>query len=122
MELKDFISETIVQIATGVTDAIEKCSEKNVIVNPDITIGENGEFWVPSKGSYRISRRVQQVEMDVCVTVSESENNGIDAKVRISVFGIEANSTGIKSNTNETRIRFSIPVCLPVSKVNLSEK
>jgi len=121
MELKDFISETIVQIANGVIDAIEKCNEKNVIVNPDITIGEKGEYWVPRNGSYKIARRVQQVEMDICVTVSESEKNGIDAKVGISVFGIGTNSTGLKSNTNESRIKFSIPVCLPVSKVNLSE-
>ncbi len=122
MELKDFISETIVQIASGVIEATEKCKNMNVIVNPDVTYGQNGEFVVPKNGTFNLERRVQQINMDICVTVTESESKDINAKVGISVLGLGANSSGTTSNTNESRIRFSIPVCLPVSKIMLSAK
>lgn len=119
MELKDFISETILQIASGVMDAKEKCKELDVIVNPDLTVGANNAYYVPNKGTYPVERRVQIINMDICVTVSESENNGIEGKVGIKIFGIGANSTESKGSTNESRVRFSIPVCLPVSKVEI---
>lgn len=117
MELKDFISETILQIAIGVMDAAKKCKEIDVIVNPEITVGPEGGRYIPKeKKLYKMERRVQQVDMDICVTVSESENTAIGAKVGISVLAFAANSTGNASSTNVNRVSFSIPVCLPVSK------
>ena len=47
MELKDFISQTIREIAEGVQAASEQCSDLGVIVNPAVTLGENGDFFVP---------------------------------------------------------------------------
>lgn len=72
MELKEFISETIQQISLGVTDAMNKCSELDVIVNPDITVGEDGNFFVPNKGNYSMERRVQILDMDIAITVTTS--------------------------------------------------
>ena len=117
MELKEFISETILQIASGVIDAKEKCKDLNVIVNPDLIVGANNDYFVPNKGTYSIKRRVQMINMDICVTVSESEKEGIEGKVGIKIFGIGANSTESKDSTNESRVRFSIPVCLPITEV-----
>jgi hypothetical protein len=47
MELKDFISNTIEQISLGILEASEKCNQYGVIVNPNITIGEQGDFCIP---------------------------------------------------------------------------
>jgi len=121
MELKDFISETILQIVSGVIDATVKCKDIDVIVNPDVTVGKKDAFWIPSnKKDYKLVRRVQQIDMDICVTVTENESNELGAKAGIFVFAIGANSKGTKENKNENRVRFSIPVCLPVSEINLT--
>jgi hypothetical protein len=119
MELKEYISETIKQIVIGITDAQDAVKGMDVIINPDKTIGNQGEFWVPQKDmmSLRIERRVQLIEMDILIGVSESETNSIGGKVGISVFGVGVNSEGLKGNTNQNRVKFSIPICLPVTKV-----
>lgn len=119
MELKDYISETIKQIVIGITDAQKTVKEMDVIINPDKTVGEKGEFWVPIKDtmSLRIERRVQVIEMDILIGVSESDTTSIGGKVGISVFGFGANSEGQKENTNQNRVKFSIPICLPVTRV-----
>ena len=47
MELKDFISNTIEQISLGIIEASKKCEQYGVIVNPNITIGSQGDYCVP---------------------------------------------------------------------------
>jgi len=118
MELKDYISETIRQIVLGITEAQKNVEGLDIIVNPNITIGQNGEFFVPSKKSYNIQRRVQNIDMDINLTVTESETNSIGGKIGVSVFGVGADSSGVKETSNQNRVRFSIPICFPVTKVD----
>ena len=117
MELKDYISETIKQIVLGITEAQKNVDGLDIIINPDITIGQNGEFYVPTKqGDYNIKRRVQNLEMDINLTVSESETNSIGGKIGVSVFGVGADSKGIKETSNQNRVKFAIPICFPAMK------
>lgn len=51
MELKDFISETIYQIATGVKESIEKCKDLDIIVNPNICGRSDNDFYIPQNPS-----------------------------------------------------------------------
>ena len=117
MELKDYISETIRQIVLGITEAQKNVDGLDIIINPDITVGQNGEFFVPKAKSYNAQRRVQNIEMDINVTVSESEKNTIGGKIGVSVFGVGADSSGAKETTNQNRVKFSIPICFPITKV-----
>lgn len=123
MELKEFISETIQQISLGVKDAMEKCSELDVIVNPDVTVGSNGDYFVPQKEiGVAMQRRVQVIDMDIAITVTESQGNAATGKIGVSIFSISGETKGGKNTSNESRVRFSIPVCLPVSKVNVKPR
>lgn len=123
MELKEFISETIQQISLGVKDAMEKCSELDVIVNPDVTVGSNGDYFVPQKETgVAMQRRVQVIDMDIAITVTESQGNAATGKIGVSIFSISGETKGGKNTSNESRVRFSIPVCLPVSKVNVKPR
>ena len=123
MELKDFISETIQQISLGVKDAMEKCSELDVIVNPDITIGNDGDYYVPEdKKNIAIQRRVQILDMDISVVVTASTENTMGGKIGISMIGIGGETKGIENSSNTNRVKFSIPVCLPITKTNLTSK
>lgn len=66
MELKDFISNTIEQISLGILEASKKCNQYGVIVNPNITIGEQGDFCIPKQPEHvNIQRRVQLMHRQV---------------------------------------------------------
>jgi hypothetical protein len=118
MELKDFISNTIEQISLGILDASEKCKQYGVIVNPNITIGAQEGFYIPKQPEHvNIQRRVQLIDMDIAVTVIESEEGMIEGKLGISFIGVGGNSQEGKSTSNENRVKFSIPVCLPVTDI-----
>lgn len=118
MELKDFISNTIEQISLGIFEASKKCNQYGVIVNPNITIGEQGDFCIPKQPEHvNIQRRVQLIDMDIAVTVIESEEGKIEGKLGVSIIGVGGKSQEGKSTSNESRVKFSIPVCLPVTDI-----
>ena len=122
MDLKDFISETIQQISLGVKDAMEKCQEMDVIVNPDITIGSDGDYYVPEKKNVAMQRRVQVIDMDISVVVTAGTENNIGGKIGISMLGVSGTSKEMDNTSNTNRVKFSIPVCLPVSKVSVKNR
>lgn len=117
MELKDYISETIYQISLGVKESIDKCKFIDSIVNPDITFGQNNDFFISPGSISSVKRRVQFIEMDIAVTVTEKETNGIGAKVCIPILNIDGDSKGETNTSNTNKVKFTIPICLPTSKV-----
>ena len=119
MELKDFISETIQQLSLGVKDAMEKCQEMDVIVNPDITIGSDGDYYVSEKKNVAMQRRVQVIDMDISIVVTSSAESNIGGKIGVSMLGVSGTSKEIDNTSNTNRVKFSIPVCLPISKVSV---
>ena len=119
MELKDFISETIQQISLGVKDAMEKCQEMDVIVNPDITIGSDGDYYVSEKKNVAMQRRVQVIDMDISIVVTSSAESNIGGKIGVSMLGVSGTSKEIDNTSNTNRVKFSIPVCLPIGKVSV---
>ncbi len=123
MELKDFISETIQQISIGVKDAMEKCSDLDVIVNPDVTIGGDGDYFIPNdKNHISIQRRVQIIDMDISVVVTATTENKMGGKIGISMIGLGGETKGIENTSNTNRVKFSIPICLPVSEAPIKPK
>ena len=118
MELKDFISSSIEQIALGIMEASAKCETFDVIVNPNITIGSDSDYCIPKNPErINITRRVQMIEMDIAVNITESEHNTMGAKIGVSMFGVNGETKGGKNTSNESRIKFSIPVCLPIKNI-----
>lgn len=123
MELKDFISETIQQISIGVKDAMEKCSDLDVIINPDVTLGGDGDYFIPNdKHHTSVQRRVQIIDMDISVVVTATTENLMGGKIGISMIGIGGETKGIENTSNTNRVKFSIPVCLPVSEAPIKQK
>lgn len=117
MELKEFISQTIREIAEGVQAASEQCSDLGVIVNPAVTLGENGDFFVPKEKAKEhtvVERRVQQIHMDVLVSVTETTTLDSEVKASIKVLGANVNGKSEDNTVNSNRVSFDIPVCLPV--------
>jgi hypothetical protein len=114
MELKDYISETLVQITEGIISAKEKLKGKDVIINPNPTFYANGHFWIGKKQEQGLVKRwVQEIEMNVSTTIVESTEGNGGAKVGIGVLnlGADVKETGEQKNANS--IKFTIPICLP---------
>lgn len=120
MDIKEFVSEAILQIAQGIKEASEKCQENqlDVIVNPNVTIGSDNCAGIPKNPErYQISRRIQMVDMDIAVTVQNTKERGANGNLSISVLGIGGNRIWKSANIHESRIHFSIPVSFPVAIV-----
>lgn len=109
MELKDFISQTLVEIQTGVQDAIAKTRATNIagVINP---------VWGTVVD---ISRQdVQKVDFDIAVTVSDKTAGEANAGIQVVGIKIGGGASGVTETSNISRVRFSIPIVPPVSTVN----
>jgi hypothetical protein len=108
MDLKSFISSTLVQIQEGVQDAIDQTTEKGLegSVNPKYTVSNN-----PSLG------QTQDVKFDIAVTASDEDKAGVNGGIKVVgiSFGGDASSTTKMSQIS--RIQFSIPVTPPTTHI-----
>ena len=111
MELKEFITDVLQQINDGVIDA----QKAGVFVNPR-------KMYNRTKASYKYvvdgvddQERLQIVDFEVGLTNEEGSGGG---KFGVSFGGVSlgVDSGGKTSNSAVTRIRFSIPMLLPVYK------
>lgn len=104
MELKDFIRVSLEQIAGGVHGAQTLVQGLGGYVNPIYSRTDE------------VLKRVQNVEFDVAIVVSESSNTEGGAKV--TVFGSSIGGKVEDGNKAETssRLKFTVPVQLPLSR------
>lgn len=118
MELKEFIIETLSQIIDGVSEVQEKYKGKDVLINPDNYTGTNGEYSLPPKsGCYVPSPKVQHINMDIALTVTENagQKSGIGiAKIISAGISSETNA----QNSTVSKVKFEIPICLPTVSSN----
>lgn len=114
MDISEFVKETIRQVCDGITLASRECSQTGVIVNPAISVGENGDFFIPSKpSSVAMQRRVQKIDFDIAVEVTESEEVEGGGGVSVHVFSAKGNLSSKTTNSTINRVSFSVPICLP---------
>lgn len=108
MDLKAFVSETIVQIISGVEDAIRKAAEVSDTgkVNPEYEGSPHG--------------KTQDVEFDVAVTVTERSGREGGAGLKVAVFQAGAKGERATENVAVSRVRFTVPVAVPYTKKALA--
>ena len=114
MDLKEFISETIVQIVEGVEDARSKVKDKGVGVNPQMAT-THSHAGVHGLLHYDGPTFAQVINFDVALTVLEGK--GTKGGIGIFAAGIGLGSSGQSQSENSSvsRIKFSIPLVLPTS-------
>ena len=97
----------------GVSQASIHCSQYGVIVNPTITVGENGEYYIPRKpSSVAMQRRVQKIDFDIAVEATETEQSNGQAGISIKVVTGGGSHSKKSINTTVSNICFSVPICL----------
>ena len=116
MELREFVSATIVDICNGIKDAQEQVNSTGACVSPGIardTIARDPDnAYTP-----------QYLDFDVAVTITENTDNasGVKTKASISVLGITLSINGKNVDTKSlseihiSRIKFSVPVLYPMA-------
>lgn len=109
MELKDFIKETLIQIAQGINEAQEELAETDCIINPR-DIKEDGFANVRIKDK---RHTVQCVDFKIALTSTTEAADKTGIGVMLGSFGIGGNKTTSDGNTSNTNISFSIPVVFP---------
>lgn len=118
MELKEYVCQTIVQICQGVKDAQKECAEMGAIVNPDVTIGQDGEYSIPKRPSaVNIVRRVQMIDIDATLADSSSDTGGGHLGLGINFMGVKIGGEQSTGNSSTNHVHFSVPVALPSVEV-----
>lgn len=110
MELKDFIKDTVSQIAEAVTELNGETSIP-LTINPAKTEFMDGKQFVDMGYS---KAYLTNIYFDL--TLSLSEGKGSDAKVGVfaSVIGVGASSNENAKNESVSKIKFTLPVLLPM--------
>lgn len=117
MNLQEFVTETIVQITTGIAKAQEKALEVGAVVNPKGYRVQDGELlWKLGTSNQNAERRGTLVEFDVAVTVSEGNEIKAGMAVFTAVLGIGSQAQSEAAASTVSKIKFSIPVFLPTQK------
>jgi len=114
MKLDQYVEETLKQVIKGIGAAKDYGDSHNAKVNPasatfhsqNSTIIYCSETGVP----------IQEVQFDVAVSVSEGANKTDAPEITVGSSSITGNSqTSETTNSTTNRIKFSIPVLLPMS-------
>ncbi len=107
MELKEFITQTLIQIQEGVQGAISALPQGPGVINPVFSENPN-DIGVDN---------IQNVEFDVAVTVTDKMSGG--GKAGIKVFAIELGGDGSKSveQSSVSHIKFTVPIVPPTQLV-----
>jgi hypothetical protein len=110
MELKEFLTQTLVQISEGVQEAQKQVKDSGCIINP-LTDHKGTQIQEEYQNNFR---QIQTVKMSIAVSVTES--NDTKAGIGIVASIIQAGKSNGESEQNQTinRIEFEIPVALPV--------
>jgi hypothetical protein len=121
MELKDFIRETLSQIAADVEAAQTEVRGAGGFVNP----AHRPRDQEPDKshfGSLASGQNIFLVDFDVTVTVVETTET--DGKAKLNVAGFLSLGAGGQSNASSTatnRICFKVPLAMPMDAVSTED-
>jgi hypothetical protein len=120
IDLQEFITEALVQIAQGVKNAQTKAAETGAMINPnEFVIQPSGQLhW--SEGGYGGAAQVGQlVEFDVAVTAVDkgSLKGGIGVVGGVLNIGYKAEKG--EENSSISHLKFTVPVFLPQQQVEI---
>lgn len=117
MELKEFIKESLSQIIDAVVETQDKYKETNVLICPDDIQGENNNLYIRDENLYQFynrNTRVQNIEMDIAISVTEKEGNKSGLGIA-KIINAGISSENAQQNESISKIKFSIPIVLPTT-------
>lgn len=113
MELKQFVTESIVQITEGIVEAQQRLRDEWVRVNPK-----------PPEGATAVSpmlycadngAAVFPLSFDVAVSAEDVQGGGT-VGIKVLNFGVDAQDNSQRSTSRVSRVAFTIPIAYPLKK------
>ncbi|WP_133249162.1 trypco2 family protein [Abyssibacter profundi] len=118
MDLKDFVKDSLAQIAEGIIEANESLAHTDAIINPTaITVNsESSQAYARTRPQARSDDRtrvVEKVDFDIAVTVHESEKTNAGIRVSVVSIGLGAGGESSALSGSNSRIKFTVPMVFP---------
>lgn len=111
MKLKTFVETSLLEIITGVDKAQKSLSnpQKQGSVAPPIKSGGDSSIMLSDRGI-----PVHAIDFDVLVHVEEGTASEGGIGIVVGAIGLGSKGKSTNSATQDSRIRFSVPVTFPV--------
>ena len=114
MELKEFVSKTLLQIIEGVREAQASVDKLDGMVNPYIDpTSMQKQHTLGLTGHIGERKAVLPVEFDVVLSISEDSNVKSGAGIFVGAIGLGVQGQSVDSNSSQSRVKFLIPIVLP---------
>lgn len=113
MELKNFVSQSIKQIAEGLAEARSATQSKGIVINPPLCMAETnggGQYLAINTGNKK-NYIPQTIQFDVLVNAETSDATEGEGKISVVGFSIGGGGSTEKKQINSSRITFSVPIC-----------
>ena len=118
MDLKEFVSETLVSIVGGIKDAQEKTKELGASVNPGGLMRKSEAVSDNSTWDNRNNNFSQPVAFDIAITAEDSAKGGARVKVLSGILGGDIGGEKGSKNVLASRIQFAVPVLFPSEDID----
>ncbi len=111
MQLDKFVTESLKEIFSGISDAKKYAAEYGFQVNPWITSGKSDSTGILVDRETKTP--VQLVEFDLAVTVTENKQSKGGVGIFIAPIALGGQRQLDATNTDISRIKFSVPIAFP---------
>lgn len=112
MQLREFVSETLKEIITGVKEAQGYASENGAEINPEVLSGNNKIQYVLAPDGGAIP--VREIDFDVAVTSADTTEQQAGAGIFVAALGFGVKDKSDTLNSCVSRIKFSVGIVLPL--------
>lgn len=112
MDLKDFVSETLLQIVEGVKAAQSEIEQHGASINPNLL----GDYKEHAKHGLLLSgtgKVAQIVEFDVALSIKEGTGTKGGIGVVAGMFALGSQGQSNAENVSLSRVKFRVPLSLP---------
>lgn len=119
MELKEFVSQSLLQIFEGICDAQKNSKELGGSIATEVIAPQREH---QSILGFNHKKAVILVEFDISLDTIDSTNSKAGFGLFVAAFGGGAQTGFTLSNNQLSRLRFSVPVVLPASSVEQNQQ
>lgn len=121
MELKEFISSTLVEIAEGVKEAQKRYEELGGVVNPSNISIDKGLCSPGGNAHGFIDRNynLSNIEFEVTLAENIDSENKAGIGVLLSQIGIGASTKEQHLSASMNKVRFNVQVKFPTTKLTV---
>ena len=114
MKLQEFVSETLNEIIAGVKKSQKYAESQGAWVSPKLS--HMGGKTVSRYVAEGTRTSIETIEFDVAVTSAEESATEASAGIFVAAIGLGAKGKSDTSSSSISRIRFSVPLGLPVQR------